>query len=88
MDRTAILNDVCLLLDRVLQLDGRAMKFDENTELLGAIPEFDSMAVVSFLTALEERYGFVVDDDEISGETFATVGSLSEFLEQKLAGGA
>lgn len=85
MDRTAIFNDVCMLLEQVLQLDGRARAFDQDTALLGAVPEFDSMAVVSFLTALEEHYGFIVDDDEVSGETFITIGSLTEFVEYKIA---
>jgi acyl carrier protein len=35
---------------------------------------------------MEERFGFSVDDDEIEGSTFATVGSLVEFVEGKLAG--
>ena len=43
------------------------------------------MAVVALLTQLEERFGFTVDDDEIDGATFATVGSLVEFVDQKMA---
>jgi acyl carrier protein len=54
--------------------------------LLGAIPELDSMAVVSLITSLEEQLGLTVDDDEIDGETFATVGSLTDFVAGKLAG--
>jgi len=42
------------------------------------------MAVVSVVTALEEQYGIVVDDDEISAETFETIGSLVDFLNTKL----
>ena len=56
-----------------------------STPLLGAIPELDSMAVVNVITALEESFGFSVADDEISASTFATLGSLSAFVEQKLA---
>jgi acyl carrier protein len=44
------------------------------------------MAVVSLITTLEDRFGIAVDDDEISGDTFATVGSLTEFVAGKLAG--
>jgi acyl carrier protein len=73
------------LLDEVLHLHGRAATFTEDTPLLGAIPELDSMAVVALITALEERFGFVVDDDEIDGATFATVKSLIEFVKGKLA---
>lgn len=57
---------------------------DESSALLGAIPEFDSMAVISVLTALEERYGFMVDDDEIDASIFETVGSLVEFVNSKV----
>lgn len=56
-----------------------------ESPLLGAIPEFDSMAVVALLTHIEERFGFAVDDDEIDGSTFATIGSLTSFVRGKLA---
>jgi acyl carrier protein len=42
------------------------------------------MAVVTLLTTLEERFGISVDDDEISGDTFATLGSLTSFVSGKL----
>jgi acyl carrier protein len=73
------------LLDGILSLNGRAASFTENTALLGAIPELDSMAVVALITGLEERFGFSVEDDEIDGSAFATVGSLIAFVEQKLS---
>ncbi len=76
--------EVQRVLDEVLSLRGRAMDFDADTPLLGAIPELDSMAVVTLLTTLEERFGISVDDDEISGDTFATLGSLTSFVSGKL----
>jgi acyl carrier protein len=42
------------------------------------------MAVVSLITALEEHFGIAVADDEIEASTFATLGSLAEFVQQKL----
>jgi acyl carrier protein len=54
------------------------------TPLLGSIPELDSMAVVTVITMIEERFGIVVDDDEISAETFETVGTLYDFVNAKL----
>ena len=77
--------EVLSLLDEILSLNGRSADFSTNTPLLGAIPELDSMAVVALITGMEERFGFSVDDDEIEGSTFATVGSLVEFVEGKLA---
>lgn len=76
--------EVLSLLDEILSLNGRSAEFSANTPLLGAIPELDSMAVVALITGFEERFGFMVDDDEIEGSTFATVGSLVEFVEGKL----
>ena len=76
--------EVLRTLDDVLSLGGRALSFDAQTPLLGAIPELDSMAVVSLITSLEDRFGIMVDDDEIDGDTFASVGSLVNFVAGKL----
>jgi len=78
--------EVLSLLDEILGLKGRSAEFTSDTPLLGAIPELDSMAVVALITALEERFGFAIEDDEIEGSSFATLGSLVEFVESKLAG--
>lgn len=81
-----VTREVLKLLDEVLSLNGRTASFTRDTHLLGAIPELDSMAVVSLLTRLEDHFGITVDDDEIEGATFATVGSLSDFVGSKLEG--
>ena len=78
--------DVLRILDATLSLDGRAQAFKRDTPLLGAIPELDSMAVVALIGALEEDLGIVVEDDDIDGSTFASVGSLTDFIEGKLSG--
>ena len=80
-----IKQEILGLLDEVLSLNGRAATFTEDTALLGAIPELDSMAVVALITGMEERFGFAVDDDEIDGAVFATLGSLVGFVTEKLA---
>jgi acyl carrier protein len=74
------------VLDQVLHLQGRGAIFRLETPLLGSIPELDSMAVVGLITALEDRFGFAIEDDEIDGATFATVGSLVTFIKMKLDG--
>ncbi|MEO8134304.1 MAG: phosphopantetheine-binding protein [Betaproteobacteria bacterium] len=73
-----------MIVGDALQLGARGSAMDASTPLLGAIPELDSMAVVNVITALEEHFGFSVDDDEIGAATFLTLGSLSAFVEQKL----
>ena len=79
-----IAQEVLRVVDEVLSLNGRSATFSRETPLLGAIPELDSMAVVTLITTLEEQFGMVVDDDDIDGSTFATVGSLADFVSSKL----
>jgi acyl carrier protein len=76
--------EVLAVLDEVLSLRGRTGTFDAGTPLLGALPELDSMAVVGVITTLEDRFGFVVEDDEIDGQVFENVGSLVAFVDRKL----
>jgi acyl carrier protein len=77
--------EVTNILADVLSLGERKNSLTADSVLLGNIPELDSMAVVNVITALEEHFGITVDDDEISAQTFETVGSLTSFVEQKLA---
>jgi acyl carrier protein len=77
--------EVLRVLDETLSLGGRAMRYTRDTHLLGAVPELDSMAVVTVITMLEDRFGIVVDDDDIDGGTFGTVGSLVDFVSGKVA---
>jgi acyl carrier protein len=65
-----------------VKLDRR--RISANTALLDILPDFESMAVVAVLTTMEERFGFTVDDDEVDGSVFETIGSLAAFLRGKL----
>ena len=80
-----IAEEVKSVLGHVLRLEEKAQLFDANTALFGAIAEFDSRAVVTLIAALEERFGIIVADDEITAEVFETVGSLTDFIERKVA---
>lgn len=79
------LDEVKQIVGEVLQLGARADAFDADTPLLGSVPEFDSMAVVMVITALEENYGISVDDDEVSADVFETIGALHQFVNAKVA---
>ncbi|HKJ88175.1 MAG TPA: phosphopantetheine-binding protein [Gammaproteobacteria bacterium] len=80
----ASVEDVRQVVGEVLQLGDRTASLERTTPLIGNIPEFDSMAVVSVITSLEEQFGIVIEDDEISAETFETVGNLVDFVNSKL----
>ena len=79
------LDDVKQILIDVLSLGQAGQALGERSQLLGSIPELDSMAVVNLVTALEEHFGITVEDDDISADTFETLGSLTAFVAHKLA---
>ena len=81
-----LLDDVKRVVGSTLNISARVERMDESAPLLGAVPELDSIAVVSLITAFEEHFGITVADDEIGASTFETLGSLARFIEHKLGG--
>jgi len=79
------LDEVRTILTDVLALGESGQMLNESSPLLGSLPELDSMAVVSLIGALEERFGITIGDDDISASTFSTLGSLTTFVAQKQA---
>ena len=69
-----------ILVDTLALDEQRVSTFDEDTELFGAIPELDSHAVMSLLTEFEDRFGFIIDDDDVDGEMLETYGALLRFV--------
>ena len=60
--------------------------FDADTELFGALPEFDSLAVATLLTGLEEKLNILIEDDDVEAEDFMTFGRLLAFAQRKVRG--
>jgi acyl carrier protein len=83
----SMIEEIRAILRETLQLGDRADSLTAESPLLGAIPEFDSMAVVTVITTIEDDFDLTIDDDEVSAEVFETVGSLAGFVEQKVASG-
>lgn len=75
---------IASLLTETLNLGARGKQLSAESPLLGSIPEFDSMAVVTVVTQLEEQYGVEFDDDDITAESFATLGDLVNLVKGKL----
>ena len=62
--------------------NARVAAFRSETELFGALSEFDSMAVANLLTGIEERFEALIEDDDVEAEDFMTYGSLLAFVER------
>lgn len=79
-------NTVRELLSDVLGLSkDQVTAMNDDTELFGALPELDSMAVAGLLTEMEDRLDIMIDDDDVDGELFATFGNLVSFARAKVA---
>lgn len=76
-----ILKETIHIIKSVLNID---IPLSREVQLLGSLPEFDSQAVVTIITSLEEYLGICIEDDEITAEVFETVGTLVDFLEKKV----
>ena len=79
------LEELRQLVGEILDLGDRASSLEGSSQLLGSLPELDSMAVVALITELEQRFAIVIDDDDIDATTFETLGSLLEFVNTKMA---
>jgi acyl carrier protein len=76
-DRGDVVETVRSLLVDVLGLArSRVATFDDQTELFGALPELDSMAVATLLTEMEERLGVLIEDEDVEAEDLMTFGRL------------
>jgi len=84
MTRQDVSNRVKQLLIDGLSLDITPANMPEDMLLLGDLPEFDSMAIVSIITEIEENFGFMAEDDELSAEVFESVATLVDFVHARV----
>lgn len=80
---TTKLDEVKAVLVSSLGIEDRADSIGASTTLFGGIPELDSLAVLELVTAIEDKFGITIEDEEFGGEIFETLGSLTEFVESK-----
>ncbi|MDQ7992125.1 MAG: acyl carrier protein [Propionicimonas sp.] len=69
-----------------LELQQSPEDLQPGTALFGALPELDSFGVVALVGAIEDRFEITIDDDEFGADLFETVGTLTDFVDGKLAG--
>ena len=55
---------------------------EDDYPLVGNL--LDSLAVTNLIAALEEYYGFIFNDDELSAEAFENVLTLTELVSGKI----
>ena len=74
------------VIDVILNTVGGDIKREMLTKdfpLVGNI--LDSMAITNLILALEETFGFMFSDDELSAEAFENAERLTELIRSKVA---
>jgi acyl carrier protein len=64
-----------------LQLEN--VQLTPETEVMGNFPQFNSLSIAGIVAAIEDELGCEIEDEEITAEIFATVGTLAEFIANK-----
>ncbi|MBC2931410.1 acyl carrier protein [Nocardioides sp. zg-1228] len=62
-------------------LGGSPSDYPPDTELFGSLPQLDSLALVELITAIEDRFEFELDEEDITAEVFGTVDSLARHID-------
>jgi acyl carrier protein len=78
---TSTLDEVKALVAETLGITDRLGALDASTGLLGRLPELDSLAVAELITGIEDRFGFEVDDADVTTDMFETMGTLAAYVE-------
>lgn len=81
---TSTLDELKALISQILGTTDQVASMDASTVLFGGLPELDSMAVVELISMIEERFGFAIDDADITADTFETFGTLSAFIDSNM----
>ena len=83
-DTQATFESVKEVVVTTLGIEDRADDLVPESGLLGSLPELDSIAVVELLVALQDRFGIEIEDDEVVGDIFETLGRLTAFIDSKV----
>jgi acyl carrier protein len=78
------LADVKDVVVQTLGVEDRADAIEADTPLFGTLPELDSMAVLELVLELEERFGIVLEGEDVTAEAFETLANLTAVVESKL----
>jgi acyl carrier protein len=78
------ISEIRAIFDEHLNLGGATASWTDDTALLGALPELDSLAVTSIMLALEDRFAIIFAEDELDANAFNSVGALRSLIEDKL----
>ncbi|MCJ8322131.1 MAG: phosphopantetheine-binding protein [Colwellia sp.] len=79
MNKQEIVNRLAKILMNMMPSYGQAY-WQEDSELFGVLPEFDSMSIVTLIGEIEDIFDILIDDEDIDAENFETIGALASLI--------
>lgn len=70
------------LLAQTIEDDSKAASWNSDTDIINDIG-IDSLQMVRFLLALEDRLGITVDYDQLSFDDFSSIRALADFIRRQ-----
>lgn len=67
-----------------LKLNVNAGEISKNTPLIGKGLGLDSVGVLELVVGLEQEFDIMFDDSEMNIELFENIGSLTNYINEKL----
>ena len=86
-DDAAVRHRVKIAVSRALHLPMPPDEIPDNEVLFGAGAGPDSVVALEIVFALEDEFGFEVDDEELGAELFDSVNTLTAYVKGKAAAG-
>ena len=83
-DGTDIIRRVKEVIVKALNLQVASEEIPDDESLFGGGMGLDSTATLEIIFAVEEEFGFEVDDDELRVELFDSVRTIAEYVGGKL----
>ena len=81
MDKETTKLEIKNLIKHTVDMSLALDKLEDNFKIAGDL--LDSMAVTNLILAIEEHFGFIFTDDDLSLETFSTLESLATVVHNR-----
>jgi acyl carrier protein len=80
-----LVNQLKKIIAEELDVNLKAEEIDESASLFEDGLGLDSIAVVEFISLIEEKFNFMFSDSELSPEFFSNLNVLANLIGSKLA---
>lgn len=85
MNKSEVIDQIKMLIADELDANLAVTEIGENDSLFEDGLGLDSVAIVEFITILEERFGVQFSDTDLTSEMFRSISTIADFVLQKKA---